>query len=58
MGPYVLLVLVLVGLFTPLFWTLGFRLHTGFLVTVVLVSFSALIASGWSLFARWIVGAN
>jgi hypothetical protein len=57
-GPYVLLVLVLVGLFTPAFWTLGFKLHTAFLVTVVLVSFSALIASGWSLFARWIVGTN
>jgi hypothetical protein len=58
MGPYALLVLVLVGLFTPVFWTLGLKLHTAFLITVVLVSFSALIASGWSLFARWIVGTN
>lgn len=57
MGPYVLLVLVLVGIFTPLFWTLGFKLHTAFLITVALVSLSALIASTWGLFARWVVGS-
>lgn len=58
MGAYVLLVLVLVAIFTPLFWTLGFKIGTAFLITVLLVSLSALVSSGWSLFARWIVGIN
>lgn len=57
MGPYVILVLVLIGIFTPVFWALGFKLPTAFLVTVILVSLSALIASSYSLLARWIVGA-
>lgn len=58
MGPYAILVLILVVLITPVFWTLGFKLGTAFLVTIFLIAVSALIASSWTLMSRWIVGIN